>query len=161
VAAVVTAPRDRALTPVRVIGALLAIALLAFAVPYGAVRMLLNRRVDAADVSTRAIAARLKAALDAGSAAIPAGTEVLAGPGDRPLVAGDDRWNSATSIPLARFLPGTIAPDPWGNAYLVNIAQLKSGGVVWVLSAGPDGIVQTPFLASSGPAADDRAAPIR
>ena len=44
---------------------------------------------------------------------------------------------------------------------LVNIAALKTGGTVWVLSAGPDGIVQTPFLAPNGPVADDRAAPVR
>ncbi len=39
---------------------------------------------------------------------------------------------------------GEVPSDPWGNAYLVNVAGLvdsRSGS--WVLSAGPDGIIQT------------------
>lgn len=46
--------------------------------------------------------------------------------------------------------------DPWGKRYMINIAFLKPGGgavdeagktkrAVYVLSAGPDGIVQTSF----------------
>lgn len=34
-------------------------------------------------------------------------------------------------------------PDPWGNAYLVNADQFAAAGPVWIVSAGPDGIVQT------------------
>ena len=37
-----------------------------------------------------------------------------------------------------------IEPDPWGNAYLVNTRGLFDDRErVWVLSAGPDGIVDT------------------
>jgi hypothetical protein len=142
------------------------ILVLAFVVPYGAVRTLHQKRLRAADEGTRAIAERLEVILARQSVDIPAGTEVLAGPGDRPVVS-DARWNSATSVPLARVLP--VLPDhdpaahadPWGNAYLVNIAALTSAEAVWVLSAGPDGIVQTPFLSRGAPLGDDRAAPIR
>jgi prepilin-type N-terminal cleavage/methylation domain-containing protein len=40
-------------------------------------------------------------------------------------------------------------PDPWGNRYAVNIGNwvqnnAANANPVWVLSAGPDGIVQTP-----------------
>ena len=40
--------------------------------------------------------------------------------------------------------------DPWGNRYAVNIGNATStsttlSNAVWVLSAGPDGIIQTPF----------------
>jgi prepilin-type N-terminal cleavage/methylation domain-containing protein len=40
--------------------------------------------------------------------------------------------------------------DPWGRRYAVNIGNMRStsttlSNVVWVLSAGPDGIIQTPF----------------
>jgi len=33
--------------------------------------------------------------------------------------------------------------DPWGNAYIINADQFSAGGPVWIVSAGPDGIVQT------------------
>jgi hypothetical protein len=110
----------------------------------------------------------LKVVLAGGTPDLPSGTEVLAGPGDRPVV-NDARWSGATSVPLTRVLPPltdrdadpAAHPDPWGNAYLVNVAALRSEGTVWVLSAGPDGIVQTPFLSSNGVVADDRGARLR
>lgn len=38
-----------------------------------------------------------------------------------------------------------IDPDPWGNQYIINIKQFDpaTAGRVMILSAGPDGIVQT------------------
>jgi len=58
-------------------------------------------------------------------------------------------WNG----PYIASLPQA---DPWGNRYLVNVVFLKPGGgmvaeggetkrAVFVLSAGPDGMIQTPF----------------
>ncbi len=36
-------------------------------------------------------------------------------------------------------------PDPWGNAYVVNVHALDGATeVAWVLSPGPDGIIDTP-----------------
>jgi len=156
---------DRSLTWPRVSVAIAVLLVLAFVVPYGAVQALHTKRLRAADEGTRAIAERLKTSVDVRPSGIPAGTEVLAGPGDRPVVT-DERWNSATSVPLARLFPALSShdpaaqPDPWGNAYLVNVAAL-SAGTVWVLSAGPDGIVQTPFVSQGAPLGDDRAAAIR
>lgn len=53
------------------------------------------------------------------------------------------------------YLSSELQSDPWGNRYLVNIGLIDtSPGVltvagpkaaVWVLSAGPNGIVDTPF----------------
>lgn len=53
------------------------------------------------------------------------------------------------------YLSSELQSDPWGNRYLVNIGMIDtSPGVqtttgpkaaVWVLSAGPNGIVETPF----------------
>jgi type II secretory pathway pseudopilin PulG len=165
-----SAPReggqDRWLTWPRVIALVAVILVLALAVPYGAVQALHKRRLRAADEATRVIAERLKTTMAGRSSEIPAGTEVLAGPGKRPVVT-DERWNSATSVPFARLFPAlpiddaAAQPDPWGNAYLVNVAALPSAGTVWVLSAGPDGIVQTPFLSQGAPLGDDRAAAVR
>jgi len=39
----------------------------------------------------------------------------------------------------------TLPADPWGNRYAVNIGNMAGANAVWVLSAGPDGIVQTAF----------------
>jgi hypothetical protein len=66
--------------------------------------------------------------------------------------------------PMARSGPGTgwngpylsreIGADPWGNRYMVNTGNLKDSPrragqcascAVFVMSAGPDGILQTPF----------------
>jgi type II secretory pathway pseudopilin PulG len=154
---------DRAIALPRLAALLAVILVLALAVPYGAVRAMHERRLRNADHATQAIASALQAAMAARAVVIPAGTEMLAGPGDRGAVM-DDRWKSATSIPLARVLPDEEAaahPDPWGNAYLVNIAALRAGGHVWVLSAGPDGIVQTPFAGATGVQGDDRATRLR
>lgn len=40
----------------------------------------------------------------------------------------------------------TFTSDPWGNKYLVNIGNISNRNLaVWVLSAGPDGRVNTPW----------------
>ena len=52
------------------------------------------------------------------------------------------------------YLSGEIDADPWGHAYLVNVGVLGGGPssgdarvacAVFVLSAGPNGIVETPY----------------
>ena len=55
------------------------------------------------------------------------------------LATGDTRWAGpyATALPL----------DPWGRPYVVNAANFTSVAVpplpVWVLSAGPNGVINT------------------
>jgi prepilin-type N-terminal cleavage/methylation domain-containing protein len=57
------------------------------------------------------------------------------------------------------YFSSPLGADPWGNRYSVNVALIDlspgaatAGGqakmAVWVLSAGPNGIVETPFAAS-------------
>jgi prepilin-type N-terminal cleavage/methylation domain-containing protein len=57
------------------------------------------------------------------------------------------------------YLSSEISADPWGNSYVVNIdlidasasAVTRNGGIkaaVWVLSAGPNGIIETPYTQS-------------
>jgi hypothetical protein len=50
-----------------------------------------------------------------------------------------------------------LAPDPWGNGYAVNLAAGFSSepAVLWVLSAGPNGIIETPFLSETTTTAGD------
>ncbi len=51
---------------------------------------------------------------------------------------GRDRWDG----PYAQG----FSSDPWGRKYLCNVGGFHraEGGPVWVLSAGPDGTLQTP-----------------
>ena len=58
-------------------------------------------------------------------------------------VAGDTKWAGpyAVALPL----------DPWGRPYIINAANFTSAVVppipVWVLSAGPNGVVETNIAA--------------
>jgi prepilin-type N-terminal cleavage/methylation domain-containing protein len=46
-------------------------------------------------------------------------------------------------------------PDPWGHKYICNVAALgEPGQAVWVISAGPDGVISTP-VADTGFGASD------
>jgi len=151
-----TQPPDRSLSMPRVAAALGAILILALVLPFMAVQAFHQRRLDRADRQLQAIASGVAAGLGSNRAAIPLGTQVLAGTGPRPVVT-DDEWNTAPAFPLARAIaePGA---DPWGNAYLVNVADR---GRMWAISAGPDGILQAPFGAPNGPVADDRVVTVR
>ena len=149
-------PDDRSVALPRVAAALCAIAVLALVLPYAAVQAFHQRRLDTASRHLETMAASLGEVL-AAPTAIPPGTQLLAGTGPRPVV-DDDLWTTAAALPLTRVMsdPG---PDPWGNAYLVNIRDRSNA---WVISAGPDGIVQTPFAGVlPPPLGDDRVAAIR
>lgn len=75
------------------------------------------------------------------------------------------QWN-ACELPLKRagigfgwngpYINNQLGPDPWGNRYLVNVgfldtqagagdAEGEARGAVFVLSAGPNQIIETPF----------------
>jgi hypothetical protein len=79
---------------------------------------------------------------------------VLATPGNMPTDARDERWIAGATTPLRA---GRTEPDGWGNRLLVNAGGT---GAVWVLSAGPNGIVETAFDGAQ-PDGDDIAARIR
>jgi type II secretory pathway pseudopilin PulG len=59
--------------------------------------------------------------------------------------------NNCYPLPVNATSPGWKGPylteasaDPWGNAYIVNAADFEgSPDGVWVISAGPDGIIET------------------
>jgi len=60
-------------------------------------------------------------------------TRVAAGKEEDPTAVGF-RTGVISSDPL----------DPWGNAYMINVAPLgKAGQPVWVISAGPNGLLET------------------
>jgi hypothetical protein len=55
------------------------------------------------------------------------------------------------------YVGASIDPDPWGRRYAVNIGpQTGSGQAVIVLSAGKNGVVETPFTSPyPNPGGDD------
>lgn len=81
------------------------------------------------------------------------------------LSAGFDNSNPAQTIPIidqlasnkfgynATMWKGPYLPDssldPWGKSYVINAGNLDSipPEVVWIMSAGPDGVIQTPSQA--------------
>lgn len=90
------------------------------------------------------------------------GADVLCGPGRLPLAQtpAARRWVTAPRAELAGLVGDRHewSADPWGNCYVANLVAITAGesAVVWVLSAGPNGIIDTPFVAASGtPAGDD------
>jgi prepilin-type N-terminal cleavage/methylation domain-containing protein len=65
---------------------------------------------------------------------------------------GDTKWSG----PYATTLPA----DPWGKPYVINAANFTTATTpptpVWVLSAGPNGVIDTPIaIGTTTPAVDD------
>ncbi len=90
------------------------------------------------------------------------GVDVLCGPGRLPLAPtpAAERWVIAPRAALAHVVGDrhVLSADPWGNCYMANLAAIAAGesATLWVLSAGPNGIIDTPFAtASETPAGDD------
>ena len=141
--------------------ATLGLILLATAVvpPLGAYAV--NRsRVRAATRVVTALAEALRAD-QSRLAEMARGADVACGSGRMPRVSGPaaQAWVTAPRAAWVRADgdPTSPAEDPWGNCYVVNLAAAnRPGPAVWALSAGPDGIIDTPFLdAVETPAGDD------
>ncbi len=135
----------------RVLALLAAIAILAIAVPYGAVRSLHQRRLSLADAELDALAPAAVRILPGAPA-----VNVLLGPGRVPKTT-DNHWLEGPTYPLQSALDGiSVTADPWGNAYVINLGVARRQSILWLMSAGPDGTLQTPFDGSTGsPLGDD------
>lgn len=139
--------------------ALAAIALLAFVLPPLAARQVNARRIGRARLDVmrmaRALAGDRRAALTDAIASAGGGPVVLTGPGVAPKFVPGFGWLEGRMVPWSAMSNG--APDPWGNQYLVAAATEPEGSVA-VLSAGPNGTVETPFGSARSPQGDDVAA---
>lgn len=147
--------------------ALAAIGLLAFVLPPVLARQIQARRVARATAQVRDVARALAHAGIERVSARPELTDigVLHGPGDPPTGAHDRTWITARTAALQSYLdlaPATVTSDPWLRALQINIGAVRSGGHLFVLSAGPNGIIDTSFAAapSAGPGGDDVLAPL-
>jgi len=86
---------------------------------------------------------------------------LLQGAGTVPAMAGGvTGWSTATTASLDDYLMtddngcwgsrwkgpyiAGVSADPWGNAYIINADQFSvAGSPLWILSAGPNGVVDT------------------
>jgi len=108
--------------------ALAAILVLALVVPPAAATWEHRRRIARAWSDIRAIAER--------SSRCARHDRVATGPGHMPTTAAGHR--AVENVTVQTEVCGLpLQPDPWGNGYLI--------GPAWVLSAGANGIVETPF----------------
>lgn len=103
----------------------------------------------AADVRTLAAVAAATDLLEHGDADTDV---VLVGPGTNPKVAPTTGWDQVRAVRAAPTqLAMPVTGDPWGNHYLIypeGNDPTAHGGVAssrWVLSAGPNGILETLF----------------
>jgi hypothetical protein len=148
--------------------AALGLILLATAVlpPAAAWRVNLSRvRVASAEVAALADILR-SASPELRNAA--RGSDVLYGPGRVPSAQtpATARWVAAPRAAFALVVGDrhALSSDPWGNGYVVNLSAIAAAEPtsLWVLSAGPNGIIDTPFVSSSGaPTGDDVAIRVR
>lgn len=148
------------------------IALLTFVLPPLAAHQVHVRRIERAREAVVRLATALKA--EGGGVltevAGQGGREpfVLVGQGAAPAFTPSlgwptDRMRSLNAVVQGlsnRPTPGVgVAiddpPDPWGNQYLVVVGGPGSSKTVVVISAGPNGTVETPFGSASSPKGDD------
>lgn len=130
----------------------LSIVLCLMLVPAVVARQVHSARIEAAQ--------RLvdRVALDLRSRALRTDVDVLVGSGRAPSAGPvTGKWITGTrdAIPA-----GAVSPDPWGNEILVNASAGKDSSM-WVISAGPNGIVETGFADAASPTGDDVGARIR
>ncbi|MBI4844473.1 MAG: type II secretion system protein GspG [Nitrospirae bacterium] len=94
---------------------------------------------------------------------------LLTGSGNAPTGIGDNGWDDTSSAMLdnhlmsnddgcynnwnGAYLP-VVSADPWGNQYVINANSFGSGSPVWIMSAGPNGTLDT-VAASTITAGDD------
>ncbi len=142
--------------------AILVVSVLATAVVPPAFAWVVNhRRVVRAEADVAAIAGGLRNP-DPELRRLATAVDVLCGPGPMPHAdAAVGPWTTAPRGALAAAFRDRLplSADPWGNCYVVNLAAMAAGDstTVWVLSAGPNGIIETPFLArdAAAPAGND------
>ena len=136
-----------------VLGALAVIVLMTAVLPPAAAWTVNRHRVVRASRDVSALAARMRA-LGPQFRPLAADVDVLCGPGRMPVAISVETqpWVNAPHASVAAILDDDRVPaDPWGNCYVVNPAATANDrrGGIWILSAGPNGILETPFSALS------------
>jgi hypothetical protein len=146
------APSEPLLSANTLIASLVAIIFLAFVLPPGLALGLQRSRANRATVQLHAVSAALDASCLSSASTELAHIDLLVGPGDPIENSLDRQWISPRSAPLLRCMhpnAPVLAPDPWLRPLMINIAAAREQRAVWLLSAGPNGIVETSFTAQA------------
>ena len=158
---------QRGFSGVRLLQAIAAILLLTVVAPPGLATLINRSRIDRAQEEVRRLADALQDSGLVERARSLAADDLLGGPGNSPEAPGVRQWVDGRVGNLGGYIPEPLRSDPWGNRYLVNTGALQTSEAdeastelraLWVLSAGPNGIVETPYTApalSSGLSGDD------
>ena len=162
--------RDDAFTLAELLLALCLLAALALVVPPATATLVNRERINRASADCARVARAIERFRDdtgvypGWSPDVGAG-ELLVGPGDVPRQADDAAWlgGSVRSLEPELLSQGEhsdlavdLGADPWGNRYAFNVAAVRSRGAspaggpsvtaaLWVISAGPNGRIETPF----------------
>ena len=155
-------PGQALLSARTLVSSLIAITILAFVVPPGLALWLQRSRANRATAQLQAVAAALNATCLSPASSELADIDLLVGPGDPIQNSWDNRWMSPRSAPLLRCLQpnaSALTPDPWLRPLMINIAAVRERRAVWLLSSGPNGIVETSFTADRL-AGDDMGIPL-
>lgn len=125
------------------------------AAAYGLARWRISRAGELAAAAAGPLAARKQDLKGA------AGTQpVVCGPGRLPDATGPGSEWLQSPVAAGHTFDTDWPQDPWGRCYLLNVrAVLESGGGL-LISAGPNGTIDTP-LAATEPSGDDIAALVR
>ena len=147
---------QRGLSGVRLLQALAAILVLAVVAPPGLATMVNRSRIDRAQAEVRRLADALQDAGLPGGARGRQADDLLGGPGNTPKTPDTRQWVEGRVGSLGDYVSQQVRSDPRGNRYLVNAGALQTSEAeeastglraLWVLSAGPNGLVETPFSA--------------
>ncbi len=136
-------------------GALMAIVVATAAVPPGAAWLLNSRRVTQTQTRAQSAADYLRAHT-AGFA--QAHIAITCGPGRLPLLvpttpsaraaararsSHGDWILGAVSAP--EFFGAGMPTDAWGRCFMFNVGAWTTERPIWLLSAGPNGLIETPI----------------
>lgn len=132
----------RPITGRQLVLALTAIVFATAVLPPAAAWTLNARRITATEDRATLVAEQVRAHVDGAGA----GPGVVCGPGDMPqarsaTVVHDSWMLDARKEP--QILGAGTSTDAWGRCFLLNLGAERAGGHVWVLSAGPNGVVET------------------
>ena len=143
----------------RITRTVLAIVVLTAVLPTAAAKALATWRITRAGELARIGADRL-ASHRGDLSSSDSRLHVMCGPGRRPRAASDAEGWLHETVRAPESLQRDWPQDPWGRCYLLNTPAWFREGAGLLISAGPNGTIETPIHAAA-PGGDDIGAVVR